>query len=937
MVIDDRRYIIGIDLGTTNSAVSFVDLAQDPDSDSGEPLKKRIEIFKVPQLTGSGELTRVPVLPSFLYIPGTYDISKDAISHPWKTDEDNFAGIFARDHGSKVPARLVSSAKSWLCNNNADRQSKILPWGSGDDVYKVSPIHATASYLTHLKKAWNYYMGDDEDRYFENQVIIITVPASFDEVARDLTVEAAAMAGLKNVTLLEEPLAAFYSWLIRHEHDWHQSVKENQLILVCDVGGGTTDFTLITLREVDGSPRFERIAVGDHLILGGDNIDLALARHVESGFGKNKPALTGDKWKTLCHQCRQSKEHILDGKTDSETITIMGEGRGLIAGTVSSVLTRDALEKIVLDGFFPVVDSSDIEQKNVRKGITEFGLPYEQETAMTRHLGWFLDHHKADVGTLLNKEPFPDLILFNGGSLKPEIIQERIRRSIRHWYGNEDKSMPMVLENPDPDLAVALGASYYGLVKIGKGVRVGSGSARSYYLAVSKKDDATENNDTKHAMCIVERGLNEGSKIELNDQNFEVLTNQKVSFDMFSSSFRSGDTSGRLIEIDDTLTPLPPIQTVIQFGQKGVKTNIPVKVEAEYTEMGTLALWCKSLSSDHRWQLQFQLRDALDIPDIPAGEIFDDSVVKKARTHIKQVFSDKNSASKKGISPLTNLVKDISDIADRQKEKWPLSFIRNISDELIKQIKKRSYSVVHESRWLNLAGFCMRPGFGEGFDEHRTKKIWKIYKQGAHFSRNVQVRSEWWILWRRIAGGLKAGHQRQIVQDLSPLILSNKGGKPKIPSQELLEIWMAVANMERLLVKDKIKWGKYFLSELSPKKCRYQHFWSLSRIGARELLYGSVDRIVPPDEVAAWIETLLSMNWNNPKPVGTALAQLGRRTGDRMRDIDEKVIDSIIDRLSQYDFFDIELRYLKEVVAIDKSEENTIFGEDLPVGIVLHA
>ncbi|MCK5784396.1 MAG: Hsp70 family protein, partial [Desulfobacterales bacterium] len=461
MILDDKRYVIGIDLGTTNSAVSYVEPASENGTDQQpeKPLKQRIKIFKVPQLTGSGEVNRVSVLPSFLYIPGAYDISKDSISLPWKTDENNFSGVFARDHGAKIPARLVSSAKSWLCHNNVDRHSKILPWGSGDDVYKVSPIQATASYLKHLKRAWNHEKGDDEDLYFENQMIVITVPASFDEVARDLTVEAATQAGLKNVTLLEEPLAAFYSWLIRHEHDWNKRVNENELILVCDVGGGTTDFTLITLISVDGSPRFERIAVGDHLILGGDNIDLALARHVETGFGKNKPALTGDKWKTLCHQCRQAKENILNGNTDSEKITIMGEGRGLIAGTVSSTLLRESLEKIVLDGFFPLVDSKTIKKKEAKKAITEFGLPYEQEPAMTRHLGWFLDHHKDDVEKILNKSPFPDLVLFNGGSLKPSIIQDRIRESIRHWFDQENAETPRVLENPDPDLAVALGAS----------------------------------------------------------------------------------------------------------------------------------------------------------------------------------------------------------------------------------------------------------------------------------------------------------------------------------------------------------------------------------------------------------------------------------------------------------------------------------------------
>ncbi|GBC61075.1 molecular chaperone DnaK [Desulfonema ishimotonii] len=307
----DKHYIIGIDLGTTNSAVSYVDLTSDGDN-------SRIKIFRVPQLTGAGEFSRLPVLPSFLYIPGEYDISKEALAIPWKSEDDNFAGAFARDHGAKVPFRLVSSAKSWLCHTRADRRARILPWGAKQEVRKVSPVQATACYLSHIRRAWNSTRGDDAERYLENQLITITVPASFDEVARDLTIEAATMAGLPNVTLLEEPLAAFYSWLIGHEEQWSEYVSPGELILVCDVGGGTTDFTLITLREADGSPRFERIAVGDHLILGGDNIDLALARRVEMRMSrKKKLSLSADRWKSLCHQCRQAKEIILGGRPTS--------------------------------------------------------------------------------------------------------------------------------------------------------------------------------------------------------------------------------------------------------------------------------------------------------------------------------------------------------------------------------------------------------------------------------------------------------------------------------------------------------------------------------------------------------------------------------------------------------------------------------------------
>ena len=581
--IAERRFIIGIDLGTTNCAVSYVDLLEKGSA------ARRIRIFEIPQMTGPGEVKRLPVLPSFLYIPGEFDISPEAIVELWDAAELNFTGAFARDHGARVPARLVSSAKSWLCHAKVDRQARILPWGADQEVPKVSPVMATASYLKHIRLAWNSSWGQDESLHLENQLIIATVPASFDEVARELTLEAAKLGGLNNVILLEEPLAAFYSWLMRHEKDWQEFVKTGEMILVCDVGGGTTDFTLIILREAEGSPRFERIAVGDHLILGGDNIDLALARRVETGLSGPRRFMSTDRWKALCHQCRQAKESILSGSADTFKVTLMGEGSRLIAGTLSAELSEDEVVQTILEGFFPIVEADTAPDTAVRKGITEFGLPYEQEPAITRHLGRFLDQHRDDiVRTLQQQSSAPDLILYNGGSLRPQKIQQRIRTALQHWYRETDSERPGVLENPDPDLAVALGAAYYGLVKVGEGVRVGSGSPRAYYLGIARTDAATQEDQTREAICVVERGLEEGSTIGLQDNSFEVLTNQPVSFDLYSSSYRSGDRHGDVIRVDDSFTALPPLQTVIQYGKKGVRQAIPVKIEADTPNSGPL-------------------------------------------------------------------------------------------------------------------------------------------------------------------------------------------------------------------------------------------------------------------------------------------------------------------------------------------------------------
>ncbi len=926
----DKRYIVGIDLGTTNSAVSYADLSADNNMGTQQGGRPAIKLFKVPQLTGPGEVTRLNVLPSFLYIPGEFEISKDAISLPWATSEDYFSGAFARDHGGKVPSRLVSSAKSWLCHGNVDRQARILPWGTASSIEKVSPVQATAAYLTHVRKAWNNTHGNDPELSLENQFVVITVPASFDEVARDLTVEACTMAGLTHITLLEEPLAAFYSWLIRHENNWQNYVQPNELILVCDVGGGTTDFTLITLQETEGSPRFERLAVGEHLILGGDNIDLALARQLESQFSSQNTKLTGDRWKTLCHECRQAKETILSDASNAVTITLMGEGSRLIAGTVSGKLTRDDVTSCIINGFFPLVDAQGKKAPD-RKGITEFGLPYASDPAITRHLGDFLTLHQSEVISKLGKKTAaPDLILFNGGTLKPNIIQQRIREAIRHWFQESDDALPRVLNNPEPDLAVSLGAAYYGLVKNGIGVRVGSGSPRAYYLGISKKSNQ-QLTSAREAICLVERGLDEGSDIDLTDQKFQVLTNQPVQFDVYSSSFRSGDRCGDLTPVDDSFTKLPPIQTVIEFGKKGKHTEIPVNIAAKYTEMGTLSLWCHSLSSPHRWQLQFQLRDSETQTELSDQTVLESSVVENACEIIDITF--KNAADKQAI---TSLMKQIVKLTGMKKEQWPLTFIRQMADTLLSLIDQRTKSAESESRWLNLTGFCIRPGLGDGFDAHRIKKLWKIYRSGPQFSKNLQVRSEWWILWRRIAGGMSPGYQRQISQDLSSLIMPKKGEKSKVPLQEKNEMWMLIANLEQLHSKDKIRWGNQLITEIEKTPKNSQLFWVLSRIGARELLYAPADRVIPPNTAYRWCETLMSLATKNVLPVGKAMAQLCRKTGDRVRDLSPKQSATVMSWMQPHNTLASCRHLLEEVVPVADTEQGDIFGESLPHGIILH-
>ncbi|MBU3953904.1 MAG: hsp70 family protein, partial [Proteobacteria bacterium] len=729
-----------------------------------------------------------------------------------------------------------------------------------------------------------------------------------------------------SVTLLEEPLAAFYSWLILHEMDWQQYIREDDLILVCDVGGGTSDFSLITVTATQGSPRFERLAVGDHLILGGDNIDLALAKVVEAKF-RSKTHLTPDKWKTLCHRCREAKEKILENGERSVRITLKGQGRALIAGTLAADLTRGEVETVLQERFFPDVDMAELNDMDTGKEIADFGLPFERESSVTKHIVRFLEKHRTGVKEALGKEsPMPDFILFNGGTLKPILVQSRIKEAIQRWFKAADPQKPRILENASPELAVGVGASYYGLVKLGVGVRVGSGSPRSYYLGVTVESG----NDAK-AVCLVERGLDEGSVIDLSEMAFDVRANEPVSFDVYSSSFRSGDRAGNIISIDDSLTSMTPIQTIVRFGKNGEKKTIPVTMGAEYTEMGTLAMYCQSSVSEHRWKLQFQLRDLGAAVESAETEVYDDRLIERVSDRVEQAFSSQSQVD----LDLNGLVKQIEDMVEQRKANWPLSFLRRLADRLLAIEASRLFSAEHESRWLNLLGFCMRPGFGDAFDGERTRQFWKVYLSGLQFNKAQQNRLEWWICLRRIAGGLNAGQQRQVYQDIAAFLTKPKTNKGSFSPQEQIELWMAAGNMERLLVKDKVVLAKALLPQLKPGKKQERLFWTLGRLGARELLYGSIDRVIPPAEVSRWAHRLMKQKWNKEDPAQSLVSEIARKTGDRNRDMDSDTIAQIIQWLENTGADAALIKRVVEKIQMALNEKNIQFGERLPAGLVL--
>ncbi|MGD9216927.1 MAG: Hsp70 family protein, partial [Desulfobacteraceae bacterium] len=467
-------YIIGIDLGTTNSVVAYTEA----EADAGR--QPDIKLFRIPQLVDAGVVEKRDILPSFLLAPGKHDVSENSMALPWQEEENPLAvGEFARNRGAELPDRLISSSKSWLCHTMVDRSQPILPWKSDiEPQLKRSPVEASAAILEHIRKAWDHTMATDDDTLLmAKQEILLTVPASFDAVARELTVRAAEMAGLSHITLLEEPQAAFYAWIASQGDRWREQVSKGDLILVFDVGGGTTDFSLIEITEEDHQLVLERIAVGDHLLVGGDNMDLALAYSVAHQMSAKGKRLDAWQMRGLWHSCRQAKEHLLsDGDTEQYPVTILGRGSSLVGGTMKAKLSKDVVHNALVDGFFPECDATETPAASDRVGIQEIGLDYESDPAVTRHLAKFLHQ---------NNGRRPTAILFNGGVMKADPIRRRITDLLTSWHPSETDDPVREISSANFDLSVAKGAAYYGLARQGRGVRIRYGLNKSYYIGIA--------------------------------------------------------------------------------------------------------------------------------------------------------------------------------------------------------------------------------------------------------------------------------------------------------------------------------------------------------------------------------------------------------------------------------------------------------------------
>ncbi|HZX95472.1 MAG TPA: Hsp70 family protein, partial [Myxococcales bacterium] len=790
------KYAVGIDLGTSNTALAYADL------DEQDPV---VRDFEVPQLVDASLTEPRKLLPSHLYLPSQHEGLPDVV-----------VGSFARDRGAQVPGRHVASTKSWLCHPSVDRTAAILPWGAPPDVPRLSPVAASARILAHLHAAWN---AAHPGAPLAAQEVIVTVPASFDEGARALTLRAAADAGLLEVVLLEEPQAAFYDWTRVHRASLEAELRDVHLLLVVDVGGGTTDLTLIrTQVREDAPPLLERIAVGDHLLLGGDNMDMALARTVEARLQQK---LDATRFGALVQACRTAKEHLLAPEAPARvSVAVAGSGSRLVGGALSAEVSREEARALLLDGFFPRVAAGEAPARAARgAGLAEMGLPYAADPAITRHAAAFLKTHARTAGDLR-----VDAVLYNGGALAPALLADRLTEVISSWGTGKVKR----LRNDAPDLAVARGAATYALVRRGLGLRIGGGSPRAYYVGVG---------DGGQAVCVVPRGAPEGVEQPL-ERDFSLVLGRPVRFRLFASSGYRPERPGDVVPMDDDLVELPPLQAVIPG-----EGTVPVRVRAALTEIGTLEVFCQGAQ---RWKLEFQLRGGADetgaVSQLPRS-------IEQAREQVRVVYGKK---------PVQDAhAKDLWRALERvlgDRSSWTLASDRDLWGVLWAGAQKRRRSADHERIFLALCGFLLRPGFGAPLDGWRVEQAWTLFEQGLTHHKEAAVWASWWILWRRVAAGLPQDAHAALFEAIAPHLrpppkgrVANPGKRP--PGLAVDEMVRLLGALERLPVAQKIEAGSWLMEKLPAPGVA----WALGRLGARVPVAGAAHHTVPPEVAAEWL------------------------------------------------------------------------------------
>ena len=892
------RYAVGIDLGTTNCSVCYVDL---------ESTEATPQMLPLLQTVAAGETAEELLLPSFCYLPGAHELPDGALSLPWDKSPRLTVGVFARNQGAFIPERVIASAKSWLAHSGVNRRGKILPWGSDLGQQMLSPLQASFQYLEHIRNVWDTRFAKLADKdgtpcRLAEQTVTVTVPASFDETARKLTLEAAEMAGLRHVTLLEEPLAAFYSFLA-HNSNWQEMVQPGACVLVVDVGGGTSDFSIIQMEEGN---TLRRTAVGDHLLLGGDNMDMTLARMVESDSGRR---LTQRQWTQLCHECRLVKEKLLsDGGPETAEARLTGQGSSLFANTIGRKFTSAEVEKIILDGFFPLLPQ-DAPSPERRQGMREMGLPYASDPAVTRHILQFLRTEHEFIK--------PTHILFNGGAMLPQILRNRVLDAVQEWCGG---NRPVELPSYDLSLAVSDGAANYTLARTGRSVRVKGGIARAYYIAA-------ESNGQKTLVCVMPRDTDENIIQTLDGNPFILRTNQPVSFQLHASATRLGDKLGDVIELDENITPLPPLFTTIRLGKSGNTSEVAAGISSMLSETGVLELWCDVPEAAKRFPLEFDLRG--DSQDSQQSSLtIDQAQLDKALEYITTSFE---SPTAPGV-----LMKKLEEILECGRAEWNLLILRRISDLLIGHSDWRRASAQHESRWLNLCGYCLRPGCGYAGDEWRVSEAWKLWFNGPLFPKNVECAAQWHIFWRRLAAGLKSGQQSQAFDKITKSLLTATGTNAiRDNDQAGIEMWRFAASLEQVSPQKKLKLLQAIVSKSG--KISEPLFWIVGRLAARVPMQNATDCVIPSAKLLPLFpEFLQRINQaGNPKSALFALASASRLSGVRTIDLPEKEREQAAKFLAKHNAPEHWTKMPLEIMEDDAETRKTVFGEELPLGLVM--
>lgn len=918
------RYLIGIDLGTTHTVVAYADLSDG--AGQAQPT-----LFEIEQLIAPGEVAKRPLLPSFRYHPADGELSADQQILPWRPEPlpgdsiNHVVGELARELGSKVEGRQIASAKSWLSHDKVDRSAAILPWAAAEDVQKISPVLASASYLNHVRCAWNH---EHPEYPLERQAVVITVPASFDEAARALTLQAAEMAGFPPVDLLEEPQAVCYDWFHRHRESAMQRLAQTRLLFVVDVGGGTTDLSLIKIDFSQGRLKLDRIAVGDHLMLGGDNVDLALAHQAEARIQGEGKKLSAAGLSQLIQQSRKAKELLLGDKPPaSAKVTLLGTGSRLIGGARSVEFSLDEVQTLALDGFFPLVKFGDLPAKRT-SAVLAFGLPYAPDPAVSRYLSQFLSQHQLSCRKALgvddHKPAIPDAVLFNGGVFRSPALKNRALELLGQWR----ESPVMALENAHPDLAVAYGAVAYLLARRNDGLRIGGGSPRSYFLQVQ-----TGKGDHK-GVCVLPKGTEAGVDIPLPEHRFALRLNQPVQFHLSACSgdetFRSGDW----VDLsDERFLPLPPLVAALDSTES--QTEIPVTLITRLTEVGTLDLQCAAVNDPgKRWQVEFQLRRQLqNLHGRGAGL---PPKFKDAVSAIDDVFGpgDKQ-ADPTAVKRLRQTLEKLLG----ERDTWDMPLARALFDALWDRAKRRRRSQAHERVWFNLAGFCLRPGFGAPADDWRISQIMALYPQGLQFNKESQSWSEWWIFWRRVAGGLDQTLQQRILNDIArfidPASARNLKVQQELKNHGYEDMVRLCGALENLDLQTKARLGEWLLKRLEKSSESLTCWWALGRLGAREPFHGSAHNVLPPVQVVPWLDRISQQDWRKNPAAAFAAVMLARVCDDRVRDLDAIVRARIARQLQAAKCPESWQRMVTEHVALDETESKRVFGETLPAGLKL--